>query len=355
MKNKEFKYIEISNKIKNDILSGKYKTGDAIPSDNQLSKAYNISNNTAREAIGALVHDNLVERIRGKGTFVKEIIKKRKTVGLIVHKISASAKEGESDYDVMHKYIQAIENEARLAEIDLILSIYYNAELERECLQNAISRNVDGIISFFSCSRDNHDIFKDIEDRGIPCILMDRYHSDMSGTKIGTDCFNASQKVVDYLVLQGFKNIYYFNSDYEIWNPITPRLEGYKSGCIKNNIFSHVVYPLNAEEKSSWQEIGYDMAKHVIDTTKPPFAIFGVAPAFAVGAYRAIEELGLDKKQIAIACYDNPYIQIPNDIHSVYIIQNIIKMSKIAIANIINPGKSKQEILIEPDILIINN
>ena len=358
MVQKKYKYSEISNKIKQDLINGKYKVGSMIPSDNELSKLYSVSNNTAREAVAVLVNENLVERVRGKGTFVKEVAKKRKTICLVIPKVSGDPKQSENDYDVSHKYIVSIENEARNEGIDLILSIYYNdINLEAECIKNAIARNVDGIISFFSCTKENHYLFDEIEKAGIPYVLLDTYHSEMRGVKIGTKCFEASAQVVDYFVSKGFKNIFYINSDYETWNPITPRLEGYKNGCKKNNIYHNVIYPIEtvSYKGTNWQNIGYEIAKHIIESTKPPFAIFSVAPAFAVGAYQAIEEAEINKEDIAIACYDHPYSKIPKEVHSVYIIQHISQMSKLAIEHIIKEDKENKEILVSPDILITDN
>lgn len=60
-------YSEISKQIK----SGKYKPGNRIPPELQLSEMYNVSRVTVRNAIQQLVDEDLLIKKHGKGTFVK--------------------------------------------------------------------------------------------------------------------------------------------------------------------------------------------------------------------------------------------------------------------------------------------
>lgn len=66
------KYIIIKNFIIDQIKSGELKTGDQVPSENELSKQFNVSRITANAAIKELSMEGIVERIQGKGTFVKD-------------------------------------------------------------------------------------------------------------------------------------------------------------------------------------------------------------------------------------------------------------------------------------------
>lgn len=54
------------------ITSGNWKAKEKIPSENELTKALNVSRITIREAIQKLAAMDLVETYRGKGTYVKE-------------------------------------------------------------------------------------------------------------------------------------------------------------------------------------------------------------------------------------------------------------------------------------------
>ncbi|KAA9233751.1 GntR family transcriptional regulator [Aerococcus mictus] len=55
----------------NRIKQGSWKKGEKIPSEAELIKQLNISRGTLRKAINELVDRNVLEKIQGKGTFVK--------------------------------------------------------------------------------------------------------------------------------------------------------------------------------------------------------------------------------------------------------------------------------------------
>ena len=63
-------YVQLKNILKNQILSGAFKPGDRLPSENELGQVYRVSRITVRQAINALVQEGLVCRRQGRGTFV---------------------------------------------------------------------------------------------------------------------------------------------------------------------------------------------------------------------------------------------------------------------------------------------
>jgi GntR family transcriptional regulator len=64
------KYHNLKHIIRRDIIRGKYKQGEPIPSENELQRIYNVSSTTVRRALSDLVHERLLTRNQGIGTFV---------------------------------------------------------------------------------------------------------------------------------------------------------------------------------------------------------------------------------------------------------------------------------------------
>lgn len=64
------KYVQIQNSILRKIEDGILVAGDKIPSEAELSKMFDVSRITVNTAIKELANARVVERIRGKGTFV---------------------------------------------------------------------------------------------------------------------------------------------------------------------------------------------------------------------------------------------------------------------------------------------
>lgn len=63
-------YVRIANDIKKDISEENYKTGDLLPTEEDLENHFNASRTTIRNAIGLLESEGLVKRKQGKGTIV---------------------------------------------------------------------------------------------------------------------------------------------------------------------------------------------------------------------------------------------------------------------------------------------
>ncbi|MBN1670070.1 MAG: GntR family transcriptional regulator [Kiritimatiellae bacterium] len=62
------KHVELQERLKADILRGKY--AEKLPNIRTLGEIYAVNFKTANKAVSALVHDGLLYRQRGKGTFV---------------------------------------------------------------------------------------------------------------------------------------------------------------------------------------------------------------------------------------------------------------------------------------------
>lgn len=63
-------YFRLAEDIKQQVLSGKLKPGDVLPTEAQLCEQYGISRMTARQGLKLLAEEGLIESFRGKGSFV---------------------------------------------------------------------------------------------------------------------------------------------------------------------------------------------------------------------------------------------------------------------------------------------
>jgi len=63
-------YEQLKDIIKQKILTGELKPGEALPGERQLMDTYKVSRVTVRQALSELVNEGLLYRRHGKGTFV---------------------------------------------------------------------------------------------------------------------------------------------------------------------------------------------------------------------------------------------------------------------------------------------
>ena len=62
---------QVYNQMKNQILSGDWKPGDKIPSENQLMALFGVSRGTVRQAVQKLAGEGLIATRHGEGSFVQ--------------------------------------------------------------------------------------------------------------------------------------------------------------------------------------------------------------------------------------------------------------------------------------------
>ncbi|WP_354684706.1 GntR family transcriptional regulator [Cupriavidus necator] len=66
------RYGQIAAQLQAKIVSGEWPPGEAIPAEGALARDFGIALGTIRQAIAVLVQDGLLERVQGKGTFVRK-------------------------------------------------------------------------------------------------------------------------------------------------------------------------------------------------------------------------------------------------------------------------------------------
>lgn len=64
-------YKKVKEHIIHSLVSGEWQPGDVIPNEKQLADRFGVAISTVRTAIGELVAADVLERLQGKGTFVK--------------------------------------------------------------------------------------------------------------------------------------------------------------------------------------------------------------------------------------------------------------------------------------------
>lgn len=70
---KSLEYHKVYNNIKSQIVGNHYAAGQKLAPERQLCEQFQVSRITARHALRLLEEDGLVERLQGKGTFIKNL------------------------------------------------------------------------------------------------------------------------------------------------------------------------------------------------------------------------------------------------------------------------------------------
>jgi GntR family transcriptional regulator len=65
-------YLQLADLLRGKITRGEWRSGQKIPSENELNRLYGVSRMTARQVLAQLVSEDLLFRVQGKGTFVAQ-------------------------------------------------------------------------------------------------------------------------------------------------------------------------------------------------------------------------------------------------------------------------------------------
>ena len=68
----EVKYETVKQTLRNEIIDGKYKINEKLPTESALMKRFNVSRYTIRRAVSDLENEHYIYRIQGGGMFVQD-------------------------------------------------------------------------------------------------------------------------------------------------------------------------------------------------------------------------------------------------------------------------------------------
>lgn len=231
----KFKYKQLVEQIKNDILASVFIPGQQIPIEDELMERFALSRNTVRQAINLLAEEGYVVKIQGSGTFVSEKLpssKKRENtsrrIGVMMNHVNAYIFPrlllGISDY--------LFENDYSL----VIRHTFNHIAKEEQALIELLDANLDGLIiepARSGLPRVNYDLYRKIEDT-IPCVLL---HAELAGFQfpsVRASDADGFVLLVDNLVQKGHTNIAAFCKFDEQTG--VQRFIGFAKGLRKNGL-----------------------------------------------------------------------------------------------------------------------
>lgn len=225
-------YLKILNDLEKKILDGELLPGDQLPTEKELSEKYQVSRITSKRALGELEKNGMIERTRGKGSFVK----KQETK--IEHKKILLLLPFTDDFAFgnLSGSILSITQKANY-ELSIVTLDYLDNLTVRE-LQN----NFDGIIYYANNENQHLDLLFTLNQINYPTILLDKEISDLTLPTFLSDNFSGGNKATNFLIEQGHKKIAYLFGNHEHPQSARQRYLGYVQSIINNNLSFHTSY-----------------------------------------------------------------------------------------------------------------
>ncbi len=202
-------YYQLKEILKEEIDVGKYKPGQKVPSENELSAMLGISRNTSKQAIADLVSEGVLYRVQGKGTFVAE--RKKFTGVMEAFSFSEELKKDDSIFATKVLFAEEIFETKEILEY---LKLKESAELFRiqrirllnerpvalqtsyipkffcpDLLDNDLSAN-----SLFDLLKEKYNIGFSYFTENLACVKADKYESELLQVKKGSPLFFITRK-----------------------------------------------------------------------------------------------------------------------------------------------------------------
>ena len=175
----EHKYTRLLTHIRAAIQDGTYPEGSRLEPELALAECFGVSRQTVRRAFGVLEEEGYVVRRQGSGTFVRSSQNSRKPLVKLIGVVTTYI----SDY-ILPSFIRGIEEVTEANGYSFVLRSTGNrVDKEREVLSFFLESRVDGLIiegAKTAFPNPNMDIFRQLEQQGIPLVFMNGYYPALS-------------------------------------------------------------------------------------------------------------------------------------------------------------------------------
>lgn len=293
------KYKLIYNQVRDMITSEKYGPGDMLPAEMKMVEQCGVSRITIQKALKMLVDEGLIERISGKGTFVKQtsVVKKdQKTFALILP----------INNPEMTLLLDGAQKQAESNGYDI--KIYFTdkrVEYEPEVIASAIKNGASGVIIYPYSSRRNVQYYRSAY-RKIPLVFIDKRVNGVVVDTVMSNNFEGAYEAANYLIRCGHKHIAYMDYDSEDIS-LMDRKNGYLQALTDNGIEKNEKLIIHLKGKKEVEEaFGHFFADPASDDVTAFF--FGTDETALNGIYY-LNQLGKSvPSDISVCGFDNSYL-----------------------------------------------
>ena len=203
---KKLKYYDLMEDLRKQIVSGKIKPGEKLPSENELSGTYQVSRQTVRKALQILQNEGYIYAEHGRGTFCSEMARRTgetKNIAVVTTYLS--------DY-IFPRVIQGIDKVLTENGYSILLKNTRNSRnMEAKCLEELLQKGIDGLIiepskSQIFCKHIN--LYQTLDEYRIPYVFIQGSYAQLAEKPhiLLDDCLGG-YLVTKYLISLGHHHI----------------------------------------------------------------------------------------------------------------------------------------------------
>lgn len=189
------KYTKARTELINYIARSGIPSGGKLPSEKVLCDVLNVSQITVRRALKELDEQEFIERLHGKGTFVKSDISNVIKLGTIIL-LDIAATHPTTNIPIVGFY-KDITNR----------NYNFHVVISGKSPDNYIVEELAKASGIFVTGKVTDEWVRILDATGVPFILLGGYNFNPDAWQIRFDWHQAGAMITEYLIKQGFKKI----------------------------------------------------------------------------------------------------------------------------------------------------
>jgi len=299
-------FVQLKNGLDEQIMNKNLCPGTKLPPIDEIAKVNNVSIWTVEKAIKELIKENVLYRRPKKGTYISDSkIRNKINSGNISFIIREQFYfTGEPFYSII---LNSVQKELKNNGYNVVFNVIDNRIVEKYQIIDSLpeifeNKKIDGVIIAGSVETK---LLKLLEKQKIPLVIIDYdIPEDNNINCVLIDNFNGTRMAAEYFIKLGHKRIG-FIGNFKKHPSIIERINGYKYAMKKNRLNPEkFLYIGNQDDLSV--DVGYMLAKKLLNKSYLPTAIICANDAMAVGTIKAIKEKGISvPEDISVIGFDD--------------------------------------------------
>lgn len=317
-------YEQLYRFVLDEINSGHLAPGARVPSEKELAEQFHVSRITSKRALEKLANDGVIQRARGRGSFVAIGEQGLRTlprtgaarangapplVGLLVPDTSDAFGS---------ELVRTIEQQLREQSLRTILCrTLGRRELEEKAIDDCLALGVVGLIIFPVYGEYyNERLLRLVLDH-FPIVLVDRYLRGIPACSVCTDNRRAAEDLTNHLIVLGHRHFAMISLPPAGTSSIEDRILGIMAAIAEHGLhfnaeedIVHTYCTLPGALTPTTQNIERDVETIRAYVLRHPEVTAYIACEHPMGllVQRVLAELGRTvPSEHAVACFDSPH------------------------------------------------
>jgi len=285
--------VSILDKIRGDILTGKYSQVEFLPSERQLAELYDTGRGVIRTVLRKLREENLIYLIPDRGAKIADIERKQSLEHFLVRFSDNVASKGSEGMGILTGICaSAAENNA-----EVIMSFSDKNLFMNELTARHSKGDIQGLIFLEGWDRKN--MFSALETAGLPYLIANQEVDD-SALCCQMNFRNIGRQAGRYLTSKGHRHIGVIAGplDKFIYQEM---LAGFRGALAEDEIVLAKNDIIEADEEGQYNDL-----KPALRASERPTAFFAMRDHRAMKLYGSCRDLGVRiPEDISVISYDN--------------------------------------------------